>query len=58
MRPVPTALLAGALALSALVGCAPAKTPRLPFMENDFQGALARARQDNRPLFVEYWAPW
>ncbi len=58
MRPVPTVLAAGMLALAALAGCAPAKPTALPFVENDFSGALARAKQENRPLFVEYWAPW
>lgn len=35
----------------------PATSP-LPFIENDYAGALARAREANLPLFVEVWAPW
>ena len=30
----------------------------LPFIENDFPQALAKARHANLPLFVEVWAPW
>ncbi len=30
----------------------------LPFVENDYTRALARAKADNLPLFVDAWAPW
>lgn len=30
----------------------------LPFIENDYNKALAQARAKNVPLFVEAWAPW
>jgi hypothetical protein len=30
----------------------------LPFIENDFSAALAQARREGRPLFVDAWAPW
>jgi hypothetical protein len=47
---------------SAALGCArkPAAggTMALPFIENDFPQALAKAREANLPLFVEVWAPW
>ena len=50
---------------SAGLGCAPkpAGSPAgraiaLPFIENDFPQALAKARDANLPLFVEVWAPW
>ena len=50
---------------SAGLGCAPkpAGPPAgaamaLPFIENDFPQALAKAREANLPLFVEVWAPW
>ena len=50
---------------SAGLGCAPQPagvpaggTPALPFIENDFPQALAKARDANLPLFVEVWAPW
>ena len=51
---------------SAGLGCAPKPaggppargTIALPFIENDFPQALAKAREANLPLFVEVWAPW
>ena len=49
---------------SAALGCGrkpavPAGgTMALPFIENDFPQALAKAREANLPLFVEVWAPW
>jgi tetratricopeptide (TPR) repeat protein len=30
----------------------------LPFIEDDYPRALAEARAQRRPLFVETWAPW
>ena len=30
----------------------------LPFIEDDFEGALARAKAEGKPLFVDAWAPW
>ena len=30
----------------------------LPFINDDFQKALAQAKQRNLPLFVDVWAPW
>lgn len=30
----------------------------LPFVENDFARAKARAVAANVPLFIEAWAPW
>ncbi|MBI3182841.1 MAG: thioredoxin family protein [Myxococcales bacterium] len=53
-----------ALLLLALAGCA---TPRaggghssfaLPFIEDDYPGALALARSRKLPLFIDAWAPW
>jgi len=53
------------LFVSAGLGCAPKPagvpaggTIALPFIENDFPQALAKARDANLPLFVEVWAPW
>lgn len=31
---------------------------RLPFIENDLALALSRAKAENKPLFVDAWAPW
>jgi hypothetical protein len=33
-------------------------TQILPFMENDYPAALARAKEQKIPLFVDVWAPW
>jgi hypothetical protein len=30
----------------------------LPFIDNDYAKALARAKTKNVPIFVEAWAPW
>jgi hypothetical protein len=30
----------------------------LPFIENDYATAVARARTMRLPLFVDAWAPW
>ena len=30
----------------------------LPFIHDDYPRALAEARQKNKPLFVDAWAPW
>ena len=30
----------------------------LPFVENDYAKAVARAKSKDLPLFVDAWAPW
>ena len=30
----------------------------LPFIADDYTKAIAEARAEKRPLFVEAWAPW
>ena len=30
----------------------------LPWIENDYDGAMAQAKARDLPLFVEAWAPW
>ena len=30
----------------------------LPFIENDYTKAIARAKSADLPVFVEAWAPW
>jgi hypothetical protein len=30
----------------------------LPFIEDDYPKAVARAKAKNVPIFVEAWAPW
>jgi hypothetical protein len=45
-------LIAALLAATALPAAA------LPFIENDYSRALARAKAKNLPIFVDAWAPW
>jgi hypothetical protein len=42
----------------AVAGAAAAARQTLPFMEDDYPGAMALARSKNLPIFVEAWAPW
>jgi len=30
----------------------------IDFIENDYAAAVARAKANNVPVFVEAWAPW
>ena len=48
-----------ALAAATLLGAASAE-PRfaVPFIADDYPGALAQARAKKLPIFVEAWAPW
>ena len=32
--------------------------PVVPFIEDDYDRALAKARTGKLPLFIEAWAPW
>lgn len=48
------------LLLLSLLAVAPALRAAevLPFIENDWSKAIARAKSTQRPLFVDTWAPW
>ncbi|HSP13142.1 MAG TPA: hypothetical protein VLV78_00135 [Thermoanaerobaculia bacterium] len=48
-------IAAAVLVLSALPALA---KEVLPFIEDDFGKAVARARAKNEPIFVDAWAPW
>jgi hypothetical protein len=55
-RFVPAAL---GLFLAAGAGAAPAELEKaLPFIADDYAKALAEARAQKLPLFIEAWAPW
>jgi hypothetical protein len=48
-----------ALALALLVSASTALAKEvLPFIEDDYSKAVARAKTKNVPIFVEAWAPW
>jgi len=49
MRKLLMTLLLAATALPAMA---------LPFIEDDYSKAVARARAKNIPIFAEAWAPW
>lgn len=51
---VPVLLLLLALSSHA----AAAATTRLPFVEDDYNKALAEANRRRLPVFVDVWAPW
>ena len=46
-------MIAGVLLASALSARA-----NVPFIEDDYTKAVARAKAKNVPIFVEAWAPW
>ena len=44
--------------LAALLVATALPAAALPFIENDYSTALARAKAKNLPIFVDAWAPW
>jgi hypothetical protein len=52
--PIPVA----ALALLAASAAADGPDKLLPFVADDYANALAEARAQKLPLFIEAWAPW
>jgi hypothetical protein len=55
-RLTPAALALGLLATPALAADGLDKV--LPFVTDDYPKALAQARAQKLPLFIEAWAPW
>jgi hypothetical protein len=53
-----TLLLVVGSPLLAASGAGGFKQVLLPFIEDDYSRALAQARHERRPLFVDAWAPW
>ena len=49
-----------ALLLLAALSFAPLARAKevLPFIDDDYSKAVARAKAKNVPLFVDAWAPW
>jgi hypothetical protein len=54
MKPMKRLLPIATLLLLALG----ARAAELPFIEDDYQKAVTRAKAKNVPIFVEAWAPW
>jgi hypothetical protein len=52
------ALIPAALALAVAPGPVPEVEKTLPFVADDYATALAEARTQRLPLFIEAWAPW
>lgn len=50
--------LAPALAALLLASAAPALAADPLFIEDDWPGALARAKERSVPIVVDVWAPW
>jgi hypothetical protein len=58
-------ILTGSVLLLAACATSPAVVPpdaahpvALPFVENDYAGAVAQAKARGVPVFVDVWAPW
>ena len=46
------------LLLTLLFAATALPAAALPFIENDYAKAIARARAKNIPIFADAWAPW
>jgi hypothetical protein len=46
------------LSLLIFAGFTPGLLAELPFMQDNYKQALARATERKQPIFVECWAPW
>ena len=53
----PLLLLTASLSTASLAAPSAAKEV-LPFLENDYPAAVAKAKARGVPLFVDVWAPW
>ena len=58
MRPIATVLALALLAAPAVARGAEGLEKTLPFIADDYPRALAEARAQKLPLFIEAWAPW
>jgi len=46
------------LLIATVLAVAAIRAHALPFIEDDYTKAIARAKTKNVPIFVEAWAPW
>jgi hypothetical protein len=58
MRSTRIAPLAFAGVLAVVSPAPAASRPVLPWIEDDYDKAIAQARAREVPVFVEAWAPW
>ncbi len=60
LSPIATLVLAAAAPGARSAGPTPSAAPALalPMIEDDYPRALARAKAESLPLFVDAWAPW
>ena len=58
MHAHPDSVAALALGLLAAPAAAADVEKVLPFVDDDYAKALAEARAQKLPLFIEAWAPW
>lgn len=58
MKPIATVLALALLAAPAVATGADGLDKTLPFIADDYPRALAEARAQKLPLFIEAWAPW
>ncbi len=42
----------------AVAASAPSKPAVLPWVQDDYAGALAQAKAKKVPIFIDSWAPW
>jgi hypothetical protein len=56
--PARSSLVYRTLQAITLVLLALSARAELPFIESDYEKAVARAKAKNVPIFVEAWAPW
>ena len=47
-----------AILTALLAASAPSFAEVLPFIADDYPKALALARTEKKPIFLETWAPW
>jgi hypothetical protein len=55
---VPVLLLAPAAAIGGSGAGTAVKPMVVPFIEDDYDKALAEARARKLPIFIDTWAPW
>ena len=51
-------LSSAAFLVATLASSGPSAKEVLPFIADDYPKALALARAEGKPIFLETWAPW